>query len=114
MQIKILENEYWWGGAVDTGDDAPYGCHSERTVYVGRTGEDQSASLYLSTCGRYIYSSKPFIIRFSNGNITVESDYEVEMGEGFGSLKNAHRAVAEKYFVHSGKIPDERIFSLPQ
>ena len=114
MQITILENEYWWGGAVDTGDDAPYGRNSDCTVFVGHTGEDQSAPLYLSTNGRYIYSSKPFIIHFSNGKITIESDYEVELGEGFESLKGAHRAVAAKYFDHSGKIPDQRFFSVPQ
>ena len=24
MVIKILENEYWWGGAVDLGCEMPY------------------------------------------------------------------------------------------
>ena len=111
-QLVILENETWWGGAVDVGSDIPYDAHSDCTIHVGRDGADQSAPLYLSTKGRYLYSPKPFTIQFQNGIITTDTD--VELGEGFETLKGAHQAVAEKYFRKSGRIPDERFFRIPQ
>ena len=110
--FAILENETWWGGVVDVGSDIPYGAHSDCTVSVGNMGADQSAPLYLSTKGRYIYSPKPFVIRFQNGMITT--DVDVELGEGFGTLKGAHKAVAERYFVKTDAIPDQKFFRIPQ
>lgn len=114
MQIPILENEYWWGGAVDVGSDVPYGAHSSCRLVLGQVGADQSAPLYLSTQGRYLYSNKPFAIEFRDGGILVESDYPVELGEGFGDLKGAHRAVARQYFVQNADIPDAVFFRVPQ
>lgn len=111
-QFAILEHETWWGGVVDVGADVPYGAHSDCTVRVGNEGADQSAPIYLSTKGRYLYSPKPFEIRFQNGTITT--DDAVELYDGFGTLKGAHQAVADKYFDKSGCIPDERFFRIPQ
>lgn len=111
-QFAILENETWWGGAVDVGSKIPYDEHSDCSVCVGYDGADQSAPFYLSTKGRYIYSPKPFTIHFKNGIITTEAD--VELGTGFHTLKGAHQAVADKFFDRSGRIPDERFFRIPQ
>ena len=110
--FAILENETWWGGAVDLGSDIPYTAESDCTISVGDVGADQSAPIYLSTKGRYLYSAKPFTIRFQNGVITT--DEEVELGEGYATLKGAHQAVADKYFVKTDRIPDERFFRVPQ
>lgn len=114
MQIQILDNEYWWGGAVDVGSDAPYGVNSICRFALGQVGADQSAPLYLSTQGRYLYSDKPFAIEFRDGGIFVESDYPVALGEGFGDLKGAHQAVAETYFSKSEQLPDPVFFRVPQ
>lgn len=111
-QFAILENETWWGGVVDVGSHIPYSAKTDCTICVGDVGEDQSAPIYLSTMGRYLYSAGPFTIRFHNGVITT--DDEVELGEGFSTLKGAHQAVADKYFVKTDRIPDEQFFRVPQ
>lgn len=110
MQISMLENEYWWGGVVYLGDKMPYDVHSDCDIVLGQVGEDQSAPLYLSSKGRYLWSSKPFRISFHAGIITVDSDYKIELGEGFGTLKGAHKAAAKKFFGKPGRIPDTRFF----
>lgn len=114
MKIQILNGEYWWGGVVDLGAQMPYGCDSDCEIDVGNTGEDQSAPLFLSSRGRYLWSSKPFHISFRNGEITVTSDHQVELGENCGALKGAHRTAAQKCFGASKEIPDERFFRVPQ
>ncbi len=114
MKIDILENEYWWGGIVDLGASMPYGSHSHCTMTLGRAGEDQSAPLFLSNMGRYLWSEKPFSISFAAGIICVDSTYPVELGEGYGTLKGAHTAVANKYFSCTGVIPNEQFFRVPQ
>lgn len=61
----MLSNEYWWGGVVDFAYQIPYDCHSDRRIRVGLDGAGQSASLFLSNQGRYLWSEKPFIVTFS-------------------------------------------------
>ena len=114
MQIRMLDNEYWWGGVVDLGDQMPYDAQSECEIVLGQVGEDQSSPLYLSSKGRYLWSSKPFRISFHAGTITIDSDYAVELGEGFGTLKGAHKVAAKKFFGKSRRIPDTRFFRVPQ
>ena len=55
-KIKMLDGECWWGGKVPSGCDMPFDENSDCTFDIeSRDGEnDQSASLFLSSCGRYI------------------------------------------------------------
>ncbi len=114
MDIKMLPNEYWWGGVVNLGADMPYDAQSDCEISLAAEGTDQRSPLYLSSKGRYIYSSKPFYIGFRHGNIHIESEHEIELGEGYENLKGAHRAAAKRFFGRSGQIPDARFFKVPQ
>lgn len=114
MDIKLLENEYWYGGAAHFGHAMPYDKNSNVTINL-ITGEgilDQYSPLYFSTKGRYIHSSKPFVIEFRNGTIHITGD--AELSEGHGTLKGAQLAAAKKHFRLSGEIPDESFFTKPQ
>ena len=114
MDIQMLSNEYWWGGVVDFAYQMPYGCHSNQKIQVGLDGADQSAPLFLSNQGRYLWSEKPFVITFQNGRIHIESEFEVELREGFGDLKGAHIAAMAAHYPSTGNIPDETFFRIPQ
>ncbi len=113
-RIEIITNEYWWGGVVDRGSQMPYSAGTNCTVKVGAEGEDQSAPLFLSSKGRYIWSDKPFDIIFENGTICIDSQYPIEVSDGHKSLKGAHQAAARKHFPASGNIPDQQFFRVPQ
>ena len=114
MDIKILQNEYWWGGIVDFGYQMPYGQDSNCRIRVGYEGSDQSASLFLSSKGRYLWSDAPFCVTFALGNIHIDPCYCVELREGYGNLKGAHRAAIQSHFPANGTIPDARFFRVPQ
>lgn len=77
MRITMLENEYWWGGIVNLGETLPYDKDSDCELDLGtiKLSLDQSAPLFVSSRGRYIWSDKPFRIRFWHGEIRIRSDY---------------------------------------
>lgn len=114
MEIKFLENEYWYGGAAHFGKAMPYDENSLAKIDLV-TGEDiydQYSPLYISSKGRYIHSEKPFVIEFCKGTIHITGD--AELSEGHGSLKGAQLAAAKKHFQLNGEIPDESFFTKPQ
>ena len=116
MRIEMLEKEYWWGGIVNLAETTPYTKESAVELDLGTIHKslDQSAPLFVSSKGRYIWSEKPFRIAFWHGEIRIRSDYPVELsGEG-RTLRDACMNVAEKHYKLSGKIPEEIFFDRPQ
>ena len=114
MKIQILDEEVWWGGVVDIGARMPYDGNSRCGIAVGSEGEDQSAPLFLSSKGRYLWSEKPFYISFDCGTILIDDCYTATLAEGYGNLKGAHKAFAREHFRTSGKLPNEKFFRVPQ
>ncbi|BBH22021.1 glycosyl hydrolase family 31 [Paenibacillus baekrokdamisoli] len=114
-EIRLLEGEYWWGGAVADGIHMPFGIEAfSRGLDPNRTA-NQATPLLLSSKGRYIWSDEPFDFAFREELLTVESSKGViELGEGFGSLRGAYRAIQEKKFPPDGRYPHEIMFSRPQ
>ena len=77
-KIKMLKGECWWGGKAPDGSFMPYDENSDTTVDIrGRSSEnDQSASMFLSSCGRYIWNDNPFAADFKNGEIILREEKE--------------------------------------
>lgn len=117
-KLKMLSGECWWGGKVPSGCDMPFDESSNVVFDIDARGRenDQSASLFLSSCGRYIWNENPFIIKFENGEITLECIYgtEFEIGEDYKNLKGAYLAASKKYFPFTGELPDKLFFTAPQ
>lgn len=114
MKIQILDGELWWGGVVDFGAQMPYDSDSDCEIAAGNDGEDQSSPVFLSSKGRYLWSGKPFRISFKGGVIQIDDSDQVELAEGFGDLKGAHKAFARAHFQNYGKMPNEQFFRAPQ
>lgn len=117
-KITMLKNECWWGGKVPEGCSMPYDADSNLKVDIrGRSSEnDQSASLFLSSCGRYIWNENPFTVEFKNGELLLEdgvgSPYDIQ--EGFLTLRGAYLAAMKKHFPFTGTLPDKLFFTAPQ
>ena len=73
----MLKDECWWGGSVVNAHQMPYSQKSVCKVNLTEEWHTQSAPLYLSSKGRYIWSEEPFVIEFNSGKITITSDFEV-------------------------------------
>ncbi len=117
-KIKMHSGECWWGGKAPDGCDMPYDENSNITVDLRtRSSEnDQSASMFLSSCGRYIWNDKPFTAEFKNGEIilTDEKKSPFDIQEGFKTLKGAYTAAMKKHFPFTGTLPDKLFFTSPQ
>lgn len=117
-KLKVLSGECWWGGRVPDGCNMPFDEKSCIKIDIrGRAAEnDQSASMFLSSCGRYIWNDNPFAIEFNNGEITLsdEGDSPFEIKEGYENLRGAYLAAMKAHFPFSDKLPDKLFFTAPQ
>lgn len=91
MDIKFLENEYWYGGAVHMGIKMPVNENSDFEIDLisGKGIEDQYSPLFISNKGRYIHSDKPFKIHFDKGIIRIDGISDIELAEGYENLRGA-------------------------
>ena len=112
MVINILKNEHWWGGLTDMGAKMPFGEDSD--IEVKLAPMDQGAFLYVSDKGRYIYSPKKYTAVFKDGKISIDGDDEIYFDDGYETLKDAHKAVVEKFFALEECTIDKAFFTVPQ
>ena len=68
-RIKILKNEYWFGGAVDDGCKMPLDAESDYYLdcRVNST-YNQFNGLFVSSLGRFVYIDGDAEITVKNGN----------------------------------------------
>jgi len=132
IRIKLLPDEYWWGGVVRHGDAMPYGPDSvwlEDLAPISKTERalvddecrgryldgNQGCPLLVSSKGRYVWSEQWFSFEFKKGTLTItERNGELEQGDGHENLRGAYLAACEKFFPPSGRIPHELSFLAPQ
>ena len=98
MEFDLYPSECWWGGLICHAEKMPF---DESTVYRANLLRDrrtQSAPLYLSNKGRYLWSEEPFSIEFDKGHVTVTSDYEVLLRESGTCLRDAYLAAMKEHF----------------
>lgn len=114
VNLKILENEFWWGGSVVDGSLMPYSpgfSHDQ----LGDIKGNQAQPLLISNMGRYIWSENPVIFTFTKDSIKVKShSAKIDYGQRGNILRDAFLYVSKKYFPPAGKIPDPLLFTQPQ
>jgi len=112
--IKPLEGECWWGGIINDGHHQPYFDSEPLDLSVVNKG-GATVPFLLSSCGRYVWSERPFTYSFSNGVMTVVSKSEKLTPVLAGStLKEAYLAACKKHFPFCGVTPPEEFLSKPQ
>ena len=68
--ITPLEGEKWWGAGTFFGSHMPYDNFAEKDLSKSNYS-NQSAPLFVSSKGRYIWSDKPFKFSVKNGVISI-------------------------------------------
>lgn len=66
--VKLLPNEYWWGGAISDGIYMPYGSKDFEAKLNPNTSPNQAAPFLVSTKGRYLWSDQPFDFKIRPAN----------------------------------------------
>ncbi|WP_182201342.1 glycoside hydrolase family 31 protein [Paraliobacillus salinarum] len=112
MKIKMLENEYWYGGYVHEGINQPIGKEDTYKVdlFLNQT-PNQVMPLFLSTKGRYIWADKGFVVTFEKGIIEIGEG--VELVEGKQDLKGAYLAAMADHFPFQGNHLSMELFRNP-
>lgn len=113
LELNIIEGEYWWGGIVNDGSSMPIKNDFKRDLNVDNFF-NQTAPLLLSNKGRYIWSDKGFSYEINKNKLFLKGESQIELGEGFNSLKGAYLAACNKHFPPKGAIPHPLIFTAPQ
>jgi hypothetical protein len=116
IEIKLLADEYWWGGLARHGDQMPFSRETHYRQSLHRTFlGNQACPLLVSSKGRYIWSEEPFAFEFKDGWLFIDEYLsEVYQEEGQANLRGAYLAAAERFFPPSGSIPHELSFLAPQ
>lgn len=112
MLLKILDNEYWYGGNVSDSVDMPYDKKTKKHIRLQSL--DQAASLLISSKGRAVVSENYFEALFNAGMIEIDDIYEVELIDGGENLRGIMLKIAKSRYVNDGTIPNELFFEVPQ
>ena len=113
FRIKIIEDEYWWGGSSAEAAKGvmPLSAKSEYTVDLRKTG-NQTMPLFISSKGRYVYSNGDYyegafendiragvgLYVWSNGE-TYEGEFKNNTMWGLGTYKwPSGRTYKDGYF----------------
>ena len=113
-EIPLIESERWWGGGGGDGQSQPYGASPHKRIDL-RVHGNTSSPLLVSSCGRYVWSEKPFGYEFRDGKLVLDSDFEkIEPTIAGKTLKDAYLAAAKAHMRFEGKTPPDVFFTLPQ
>ncbi|MDD3336607.1 MAG: glycoside hydrolase family 31 protein [Eubacteriales bacterium] len=112
-RVNVMENELWWGGAVNCGHLMPFDGTAEVDPNKGREN-DQFAPLYLSSKGRYLWSEKPYTFQMNKQEILCQGAGEIVCKDGYQTLKGAYLAACQHCFPFEQRMPDHRFFTTPQ
>lgn len=113
LNVKMLENEIWFGGTVDHAPKNPFDKNSKYD-YNMNMGGNQTMPLYLSTMGRYIWCEDPMIVHIENGEISLDAISEISLVNAGTTLKDAYMCAKNKHFNFSGKVPPLKFFESAQ
>lgn len=113
--IRLMPNEFWWGGAVTFGDKMPMGKEKFSYNLNGDVSLNQSVPLLISNEGRWLWSEEPFRYSFRNDSLVIDqTNSKVLIGKNGSSLRSAYQYASKQFFPPSGKWPDSLLITAPQ
>ncbi len=119
MKVLFKDDEYWWGAVVTEAYNMPITKDSFVQYDItgmesfSTHGSNQTAPLFLSNKGRYIWSDTPFIVTIKDGVFDFNVD-NLEINEDGKTLKDAYLNAMKKHFPFENKVPPKDFFVSPQ
>lgn len=116
VEVKLLPDEYWWGGLARHGDQMPFHAQTSYRQSLHRTfWGNQAAPLLVSSKGRYLWSEDPFTLEFKDGWLFVEEALNpIIFDDGHENLRGGYLAACQRFFPPGRRIPRESTFLAPQ
>ena len=115
FNVKMLENECWYGGVVVDFVKMPYDKNTKHEFDLAENNVfDQAASILLSNKGRAI-RYEPDNVKIEDGVIGVTYETkEPQLISAGSTLKDAYRYAVSEWFNKDDTIPPEDCFICPQ
>ena len=114
LEIKLLENEYFFGGSSEYAGKLPISAKTVDYRLDMSKGRNQTMPLYISTKGRCIWCESPMIVTAKDGVITCESDDEILLEKFGNTLRDAYLGASKAHFPFTGKVPPLKFFETAQ
>ena len=112
-ELKIKENEVWYGGRVADGAYMPFDGKSDFVFDSADNRYNQVNPVFISNMGRYLWLDGGGKAKFCDGKITVDAT-KLETGEADGgTLKAAFLQASGRFFPANGETPEKRVFCAP-
>ncbi len=113
LNVKMLENELWYGGSVADAMLAPF---DESSVYEldMECAHNQTMPFFLSSKGRYIWCEDPMRVQIKNAEINLSAPSEIILCNAGKTLKDAYMVASKSHFPFSGKVPSLKFFESAQ
>lgn len=109
---KMLPGEYWWGGTTIHGY-CPLTEESDYHHDFRKDARNQTASFFVSSEGRFIYSPEPFAADISRGEIELEGN-DIVLNDECNCLRDAYLLAQKKYFPCDKVRLKKEFFGAPQ
>lgn len=115
FKIDIKNDEIWFGGFTDFSEYMPFDKTSCLEIDITFTNGhyNQINPIMISNLGRYVYVENYFKLKVKDGKIIIEFSGEIDFGEK-NSFYDAYSYIKDKYFEFDGRMPDSRLFTMPQ
>ena len=111
LDFAFLEQEAWYGLGSVYGTKLPLTAASTFDVdFVTTFTGNQEAPFLVSSCGRYVWSESPFRLTVKDGMLRFEGQDDLELHEGFETLRGAYLDACARFFRPNGKLPAENFF----
>ena len=114
LEVKILENEYFFGGSTQYASKLPISQKTEGYFLDMNNGHNQTMPLYVSTLGRCIWCEEPMVVTAGSGVIVCEADAEILLEKFGDTLKDAYLGASRAHFPFLGKVPPLKFFETAQ
>lgn len=116
ISLKLLPNEYWWGGRASDGQHMPYADHEFQASLNGDLLANQACPLLLSNKGRYLWSEEPFVFSTQDRVLNVKSvcGASLYFSDQHLDLRGAFLAASKTHFPPAGLMPERLLFTAPQ
>lgn len=112
LKVKIKDGEHFFGGST-IHKICPLTKDSEYHADFRRLARNQTASFFVSDCGRFIFSKEPFKVDVMGGEMIFEGE-NIILNEECSCLRDAYKLAQKLYFPCDKVTLREEFFTAPQ